>query len=61
MKTLATLGVLAGGFLFVPFPKAVIATVLWAACRTHPAVGAAAIVTLVANWGAGDDHDDPSR
>ncbi|WP_322894913.1 MULTISPECIES: hypothetical protein [unclassified Yoonia] len=61
MKTLATLCVLAGGFLFVPFPKAAIATVLWAACRTHPAVTAAVILTLVANWGAGNDLDDPSR
>lgn len=61
MNTLATLGVLAGGFLFVPFPKAAIAIVIWAACRTHPAVSAAVILTLVANWGAGDDNDDPSR
>ncbi len=61
MKTLATLGVLAGGLLFVPFPKVVIVTILWAACRSHPAVSASVILTLVANWRAGDDHDDPSR
>ena len=51
MKTLATLGVLAGGFLFVPFPKAVIAIVLWTACRSHPAVGALVLLVLVATGG----------
>lgn len=29
MKTLSALGVLAGGFLFTPTPKATVTTVLW--------------------------------
>ncbi len=55
MKTFATLGVLAGGFLFAPTPKAVITTVLWVASRSHPAVGALVLLTLVATWRAGND------
>ena len=31
MKTLSTLGVLAGGFLFTHAPKAIVTTVLWVA------------------------------
>jgi hypothetical protein len=55
MKTLAALGVLAGGFLFAPGPKAIVTTVLWVASRTHPAVGAIVLLTLVATWGRGND------
>ena len=55
MKTLAALGVLAGGFLFTPTPKAIVTTVLWVASRTHPAVGALVLLTLVATWGGKDD------
>lgn len=55
MKTLAALGVLAGGFLFTPTPKAIITTVLWVASRAHPAVGAIVLLTLVATWRGNDD------
>ena len=55
MKTLSALGVLAGGFLFAPAPRAVVATVLWAVSRTHPALGALVLVTLAATWRRGDD------
>ena len=55
MKTLAALGVLAGGFLFAPAPKAILTTVLWVASRTHPAVGALVLLTLVATWRGKDD------
>ena len=55
MKTLATLGVLAGGFLFAPTPKAIVTTVLWVASRTHPAIGALVLLTLVATWRGKDD------
>ena len=55
MKTLAALGVLAGGFLFAPAPKAIVTTVLWVASRTHPAVGALVPLTLVATWRGDDD------
>ncbi len=55
MKTLSALGVLAGGFLFAPTPKAIVTTVLWVASRTHPAVGAIVLLTLVATWGSRDD------
>ena len=55
MKTLAALGVLAGGFLFAPTPKAIVTTILWVASRTHPAVGALVLLTLVATWGRGKD------
>lgn len=55
MKTLAALGVLAGGFLFTPTSKAIVTTVLWVASRTHPAVGALVLLTLVATWRGNDD------
>jgi hypothetical protein len=55
MKTLSVLGVLVGGFLFAPTPKAIVTTVLWVASRTHPAVGALVLMTLVATWGRGND------
>lgn len=55
MKTLSALGVLAGGFLFTSTPKAIVTTVLWVASRTHPAVGALVLLTLVARWRDKDD------
>lgn len=55
MKTLSALGVLAGGVLFAPGPKAIVTTVLWVASRTHPAVGALVLLTLVATWRGDDD------
>jgi len=42
MKTLSALGVLAGGFLFTPTPKAIMTTVLW--------VASAASVTFYPCW-----------
>lgn len=50
MKTLSAPGVLAGGFLFAPTTKAVITTVLWVASRSHPAVSALVLLTVVATW-----------
>ena len=50
MKTLSALGVLAGGFLFQPTPRAVTTTLLWLASRTHPAVSALVLVLTVATW-----------
>ena len=50
MKTLSALGVLAGGFLVQPSPKAVASTLLWLVSRTHPAVSALIVVSLVASW-----------
>lgn len=55
MKTLSAFGVLAGGFLFAPTPKAVITTVLWMASRSHPTVGAVVLLALVATWRRGND------
>ena len=55
MKTLAALGVLAGGFLFTPTPKAIVTTILWVASRTHPAIGALVLLTLVVTWRGDDD------
>ena len=55
MKTLSALSVLAGGFLFTPAPKAIVTTVLWVASRTHPAIGAVVLLTLVATWRGKDD------
>lgn len=55
MKTLAALGVLAGGFLVSPPPKAVIVTLLWLGARTHPAITLATLAVVLAAWRA--DHD----
>ncbi len=61
MRNLIALGVLAGGFLFTPTPKAIVTTVLRAAARSHPAVGALVLLTLVATWRGEDDYPDPCR
>lgn len=50
MNTLSALGVLAGGFLVQPSPKAVASALLWLVSRTHPAVSALIVVSLVATW-----------
>jgi hypothetical protein len=55
MKNLIALGVLVGGFLFAPTPKAIVTMVLWVASRTHPAIGALVLLTLVATWRGKDD------
>ena len=47
MKTLSALGVLDGGFLIQPSPKAVASTLLWLVSRTHPAVSALIVVALI--------------
>lgn len=54
MKTLSALGVLAGGFLIQPTPRAVVTTLLWVASRSHPAVAALVLVLVVATWGNDD-------
>ncbi|SDJ38562.1 hypothetical protein SAMN05421850_11912 [Lutimaribacter saemankumensis] len=55
MKTLAALGVLAGGGLLQPTPKAVASTLLWLASRTHPAISALVLVLMVSAWRINDD------
>ena len=39
MNTLSALGVLVGGFLVSPPPKAVVTTLLWGVSRSHLIVG----------------------
>lgn len=55
MKTLSALGVIAGGFLVAPPPKAVVTTMLWVVSRSHPALGAMALLSLVLAWRKRDD------
>lgn len=50
MKTLAALGVLAGGFLVSPPPKSVIVTLLWLGARSHPALTIAAVAVVLLAW-----------
>ena len=47
MKTLRTLGGLAGGFLVSPPPGAVLTTLVWLAARSHPAVAVAFVIAIV--------------
>lgn len=47
MKTLSALGVLAGGFLLTPPPRAVLTTMLWVVSRSHPAVSALVLLVVV--------------
>lgn len=44
MKTPSALGVLAGGFLFTPTPRATPPALLWPVLRTHPADSALILV-----------------
>ncbi|WP_299355942.1 hypothetical protein [uncultured Shimia sp.] len=55
MKTLSALGVLAGGFLLTPPPRAVLTTMLWVVGRSHPAVSALVLLALVSAWRSDDD------
>ncbi len=55
MKTLSALGVLAGGFLLTPPPRAVLTTMLWVVSRSHPAVSALVLLALVSAWRSDDD------
>ncbi len=47
MKLLSALGVLAGGFLISPPPKAVLSTMLWLVSRSHPVIAAVVLLVLV--------------
>jgi hypothetical protein len=47
MKTLRTLGGLAGGFLVSLPPRAVLTTLVWLAARSHPAVAVAFAVAVL--------------
>ena len=48
MKTLCTLGGLAGGFLvFPPPPGPVLTTLVWLAARSHPAIAVIFAVAIV--------------
>ena len=51
----STLGVLIGGFLLAPPPKAVLTTVLWVVSRTHPAVSALVLLVVISAWKNGED------
>ncbi|MDP2519245.1 hypothetical protein [Shimia thalassica] len=55
MKSISALGVLAGGFLLAPPPRAVLTTMLWVVSRSHPAVSAIVLLALVTAWRAEDD------
>ena len=55
MKYLSALGVIAGGFLVAPPPKAVLSTVVWVVARSHPVVGALVAVAVVSAWRSSDD------
>lgn len=55
MKYLSALGVLAGGFLITPPPRAVLTTILWVVSRSHPAVSALVLLAVVSAWKNGDD------
>ncbi|MDU9004283.1 hypothetical protein [Sedimentitalea todarodis] len=55
MRYLSALGVIAGGFLLTPPPKAVLTTVIWVVVRSHPLVSALVVVAVVSAWRV--DHD----
>ncbi len=55
MRYLSTLGVIAGGFLLTPPPKAVLSTVIWVVARSHPVVSALVVLAIVSAWRTGDD------
>jgi hypothetical protein len=55
MKVLSTLGVIAGGFLVSPPPKAVLTTVVWVVSRSHPAVSALVLLAVISAWRSADD------
>ena len=55
MQRLVTLGVLAGGFLMSPPPRAVLTTLAWVVPRAHPVLGALTVLAVVLAWRA--DHD----
>lgn len=55
MKYLSALGVLAGGFLLAPPPRAVLSTMLWLVSRSHPVVSAIVLLALVSAWRVDDD------
>ncbi|MDO6800791.1 hypothetical protein [Shimia thalassica] len=54
MNTLSALGVLAGGFLLAPPPRAVLSTMLWVVSRSHPAVSAIVLLALITAWRVDD-------
>ena len=58
MKTLRTLGGLAGGFLFSLPPGAVLTTLVWLAARSYPAIAVAFAVAIVICRRV--DHDWPA-
>ena len=55
MKYLSALGVLVGGFLLHPPPKAVLTTMLWVVSRSHPAVSALVLLAVLWTWRPSDD------
>lgn len=55
MKLLSALGAFAGGFLFSPPPKAVLATIVWVITRCHPVLSAVVLFALASAWRSRDD------
>lgn len=50
MKTLSSLGRMAGGFLMSPPPKAAITTLIWLGARSHPIVTLLVTLALLSAW-----------
>ncbi len=50
MKTLCTLGSMAGGFLMKPPPRAAITTMIWLGARSHPVVTCLVALALFHAW-----------
>ena len=57
MKYLSALGVLAGGFLLAPPPKAVLTTTVWVVSRSHPVVSVLVLLAVITAWKKGDRND----
>lgn len=57
MKYLSALGVLAGGFLLAPPPKAVLTTTVWVVSRSHPVVSVLVLLAVITAWKKGDRDD----
>lgn len=55
MKTLAALGVIAGGFLLSPPPRSVALALLWLGARAHPVITIAVVLAVAHAWRAGHD------
>lgn len=57
MKYISALGVIAGGFLLTPPPKAALSTIIWVVSRSHPVVSVCVLLALVSTWKNGERDD----